>query len=165
MNVPKRILLLDTGNEWGGGTNSMIELLKRLDRTRFTVTACFYHNYRHGDSTLQEALAAIEIPLVILPTRRQPGWAKLAKELELKGWDYPKHLAGRAFAVVVHGDAAGVEAGQNGGGGHAGLHAGRGQTSCMMKPSAAPRPDGGRLWRSSHAISHECVWCPGANRL
>ncbi len=32
-----------------------------------------------------------------------------AKRLELKGWDYPKHLAGRAFSVVVHGDAAGVE--------------------------------------------------------
>ncbi len=33
----------------------------------------------------------------------------LAKELELKGWDYPKHLAGRAFAVATHGDAAGPE--------------------------------------------------------
>jgi multimeric flavodoxin WrbA len=32
-----------------------------------------------------------------------------AKELELKGWHYPRHLAGRAFAVVVHGDAAGAE--------------------------------------------------------
>jgi multimeric flavodoxin WrbA len=32
-----------------------------------------------------------------------------AKSLELAGWDYPRHLAGRAFAVVVHGDAAGVE--------------------------------------------------------
>jgi multimeric flavodoxin WrbA len=32
-----------------------------------------------------------------------------AKELELKGWDYPRHLAGRIFAVAVHGDAAGVE--------------------------------------------------------
>jgi multimeric flavodoxin WrbA len=32
-----------------------------------------------------------------------------AKELELKGWDYPNHLAGRAFAVVVHGDAEGAE--------------------------------------------------------
>ena len=81
MSDPKRILLLDTGNEWGGGTNSMIELLKRLDRTRFAVTACFYHNYGHGDSTLREALAAIDIPLLILPTRSQPWWAKLAKEL------------------------------------------------------------------------------------
>jgi multimeric flavodoxin WrbA len=33
----------------------------------------------------------------------------LAKQLELAGWDYPRHLAGRAFAVVVHGDAAGVD--------------------------------------------------------
>jgi multimeric flavodoxin WrbA len=32
-----------------------------------------------------------------------------AKALELAGWDYPKHLAGRAFAVVVHGDVCGVE--------------------------------------------------------
>jgi multimeric flavodoxin WrbA len=32
-----------------------------------------------------------------------------AKALELRGWHYPKHLAGRAFAVVVHGDAAGAE--------------------------------------------------------
>jgi multimeric flavodoxin WrbA len=34
---------------------------------------------------------------------------ELAKELELKGWPYPKHLAGRAFAVASHGDAAGPE--------------------------------------------------------
>jgi multimeric flavodoxin WrbA len=32
-----------------------------------------------------------------------------AKALELKGWSYPRHLAGRVFAVAVHGDAAGAE--------------------------------------------------------
>jgi multimeric flavodoxin WrbA len=32
-----------------------------------------------------------------------------AKQIELAGWHYPRHLAGRAFAVVVHGDAAGAE--------------------------------------------------------
>jgi multimeric flavodoxin WrbA len=32
-----------------------------------------------------------------------------AKALELKGWDYPKHLSGRAYGVVVHGDVAGIE--------------------------------------------------------
>jgi hypothetical protein len=32
-----------------------------------------------------------------------------AKALELSGWSYPKHLAGRAFAVVVHGDVEGVD--------------------------------------------------------
>jgi len=32
-----------------------------------------------------------------------------AKELEMQGWDYPRHLAGRVFSVIVHGDAAGTE--------------------------------------------------------
>ena len=32
-----------------------------------------------------------------------------AKEVELKGWHYPRHLAGRVFSKVVHGDAAGAE--------------------------------------------------------
>ena len=32
----------------------------------------------------------------------------LAKEIELKGWDYPKHLAGRVFSVIVHGDVEGA---------------------------------------------------------
>ena len=32
-----------------------------------------------------------------------------AKKLELNGWHYPRHLAGRVFSVVVHGDAAGAE--------------------------------------------------------
>jgi len=32
-----------------------------------------------------------------------------AKAIELAGWDYPKHLAGRAFGLVVHGDVAGIE--------------------------------------------------------
>ncbi len=32
-----------------------------------------------------------------------------AKAIEERGWHYPKHLAGRAYGVVVHGDVAGVE--------------------------------------------------------
>jgi multimeric flavodoxin WrbA len=32
-----------------------------------------------------------------------------AKALELQGWQYPRHLAGRLFALVVHGDTEGAE--------------------------------------------------------
>jgi hypothetical protein len=32
-----------------------------------------------------------------------------AKALELAGWPYPRHLAGRRFAIVVHGDTVGAE--------------------------------------------------------
>jgi len=35
--------------------------------------------------------------------------AKRAKEIELAGWDYPRHLAGRLFSVIVHGDVEGPE--------------------------------------------------------
>jgi multimeric flavodoxin WrbA len=43
------------------------------------------------------------------PTTTSGKNAKQAKELELKGWSYPKHLAGRAYGLVVHGDVAGIE--------------------------------------------------------
>jgi multimeric flavodoxin WrbA len=32
-----------------------------------------------------------------------------AKAIEIAGWDYPRHLRGRSYALVVHGDAAGAE--------------------------------------------------------
>ncbi len=78
----KKILLLDTGKEWGGGTNSMIELLKRIDRTRFSVTALFYVNYKKGaDSDLKTELANIDIPLEIIDAQRQSLFIKVAKEI------------------------------------------------------------------------------------
>ena len=43
------------------------------------------------------------------PTTTQGKKPELAKEIEEKGWDYPKHLAGRTYGVVVHGDVAGIE--------------------------------------------------------
>jgi multimeric flavodoxin WrbA len=43
------------------------------------------------------------------PTTTHGKKPEAAKALELKGWHYPRHLANRLFAVVVHGDAAGVE--------------------------------------------------------
>ncbi|HEX5012188.1 MAG TPA: flavodoxin family protein [Planctomycetota bacterium] len=42
------------------------------------------------------------------PTTTHGKDVKRAKALELRGWDYPRHLAGRLFSVVVHGDAAGA---------------------------------------------------------
>ncbi len=42
------------------------------------------------------------------PTRTHGKDAVAAKEIELRGWNYRKHLAGRLFAIVVHGDAEGV---------------------------------------------------------
>jgi len=43
------------------------------------------------------------------PTTTNGKDPKLAKQIELRGWAFPKHLAGRAFGVVCHGDSAGPE--------------------------------------------------------
>jgi multimeric flavodoxin WrbA len=43
------------------------------------------------------------------PTSTHGKNAKLAKQMELAGWEYPRHLKGRLFAVVVHGDTEGAE--------------------------------------------------------
>jgi multimeric flavodoxin WrbA len=43
------------------------------------------------------------------PTSTHGKDAQKAKEIELAGWDYPKHLAGRTYGLVVHGDVAGIE--------------------------------------------------------
>lgn len=78
----RKILLFDSGKEWGGGTNSMLELLKRIDRQRFDVTCCFYHNYlRAGEESIEQVLSTFGIPMILMPARRQPGWAKLLKEV------------------------------------------------------------------------------------
>ncbi|HEY3590315.1 MAG TPA: glycosyltransferase [Buttiauxella sp.] len=77
-----KILLLDNGKEWGGGTNSMLELLKRIDRQRFDVTCCFYYNYARGEGeTIEKVLNSIQIPVIFIPQRKQPGWAKIGKEV------------------------------------------------------------------------------------
>jgi multimeric flavodoxin WrbA len=43
------------------------------------------------------------------PTSTHGKDAALAKKIEMKGWHYPKHLSGRAYGLVVHGDVAGIE--------------------------------------------------------
>lgn len=43
------------------------------------------------------------------PTTTHGKDAATAKAIELAGWDYPRHLAGRLFSVVVHGDVEGAE--------------------------------------------------------
>ena len=43
------------------------------------------------------------------PTSTHGKDAARAKQIELDGWPYPKHLADRIYGVLVHGDVAGIE--------------------------------------------------------
>jgi multimeric flavodoxin WrbA len=42
------------------------------------------------------------------PTTTHGKMPEEAKELELKGWPYPRHLAGRVFSIISHGDTEGA---------------------------------------------------------
>ena len=97
----QKIVLLDNGREWGGGTNSMLELLKRIDREAFDVTCCFYHNYARGNGeTIESVLNAIAIPVIFLPQRKQPLWAKLAKEAARALLFFNRSLKKRAVEAI-----------------------------------------------------------------
>ncbi len=76
----KHVLILDTGHEWGGGTNSLLELVARLPKDRYRLRAVFYRDYRRGDGeTIGQALAArgVRFHNLVLP---RSGREKLARE-------------------------------------------------------------------------------------
>jgi len=80
--MKKKILILDTGKEWGGGTNSLLELLKRIDKNRYRFTLLFYSNYKKGtDSDIKTEAEKLGAEFLILEQRAQPVFAKTAKEL------------------------------------------------------------------------------------
>jgi len=79
--MKKNILILDTGKEWGGGTNSLIELLKRIDKINYSFTALFYYNYKKGaDSDIKTEIEKLGVKFLILEQRRQSFIIKLIKE-------------------------------------------------------------------------------------
>lgn len=59
----------------------MLELLKRINRDKFDITCCFYSDYSRAEGqTIGQVLNSIGIPLLVIPQRKQPAWAKLLKE-------------------------------------------------------------------------------------
>ena len=101
----KNILILDTGKEWGGGTNSLLELLKRIDKKNYKFTVLFYHNYRKPDeicasfnpslpplsegeiggfsgvSDIKTEIEKLGIDFILFKSTKQPIYAKILKEI------------------------------------------------------------------------------------
>ena len=78
----KNILILDTGKEWGGGTNSLLELLRRIDRKNYKFTAMYYHNFdKPGESDIKTETERLGIDFLLLDRPNQSVTAKILKEL------------------------------------------------------------------------------------
>ncbi len=91
--MKKKILILDTGKEWGGGTNSLLELLKRVDKNRYGFTLLFYNNYKKGaDSDIKTEIEKLGVEFLILEQRKQPVMVKTAKELSRLIFFFSKRL-------------------------------------------------------------------------
>jgi glycosyltransferase involved in cell wall biosynthesis len=75
-------VIVDTGKEWGGGTNSLLELLSRIDRTKYRFTCVFYDDYRQGREgpRISEVLARLGVSFVRLPRRPPSLPGRLLKE-------------------------------------------------------------------------------------
>jgi multimeric flavodoxin WrbA len=75
--------------------------------------------------------------------------AEEAKALE-KDWHYPKHLAGRAYGLVVHGDVAGIEGTRR-------SLADRLDWMCLIPASPTAQLDRYVGYYESYAESHETL--------
>jgi glycosyltransferase involved in cell wall biosynthesis len=93
----KKILVLDTGKEWGGGTNSLLELVKRVDKNRYSFSAIFLYNYGRNDGvTIGDTLSSLGVEFIYMPIRRQGLGIKSMKECSRAILFYSKTLKRRA---------------------------------------------------------------------
>lgn len=77
----KNILVLDTGKEWGGGTISLLELLKRINKKRYKFTVLFYHNYKKpGETDIKSEIEKLGIAFLLLNRPNQSIIVKILKE-------------------------------------------------------------------------------------
>ncbi|MBT9537517.1 MAG: glycosyltransferase family 4 protein [Nitrospirae bacterium] len=91
--MKKKILILDTGKEWGGGTNSLLELLKRIDKNKYHFTVLFYNNYKKGcESDVKTEIEKLGMEFLVLEQRAQPVMVKIAKELSRLTFFFSRRL-------------------------------------------------------------------------
>lgn len=80
--MPKKILVLDTGREWGGGTNSLLEFLRRSDSDKYQFIVLFYHNVTKSDKCdIRKEVKKLDMDFMTLKRRSQPATIKVLKEL------------------------------------------------------------------------------------
>jgi len=76
------VLILDTGKEWGGGTNSLLELLKRVDRKKYQFYVLFYINCKQDEeSDIKTEIEKFGIPFLLQTQEKQSLLIKVLKEL------------------------------------------------------------------------------------
>jgi glycosyltransferase involved in cell wall biosynthesis len=77
----KNILILDTGKEWGGGTNSLLALLHRIDKEDYKFSAVFYHNCKKtSESDIRSEMNKAGADFILIEQSARSLMEKVLKE-------------------------------------------------------------------------------------
>jgi len=76
----KKILFVDTGHEYGGGTKSFIYLLEGLEKyKKYQFSVFFENDYKVGEQNISEIINNLGVKFIKFIPKRQP--TKIIKEL------------------------------------------------------------------------------------
>ena len=76
----KKILFLDTGHEYGGGTKSFLYLLEGLEKyKKYQFSVFFENDYKVGEQNISEVINKLGVKFIKFRPKKQP--AKITKEL------------------------------------------------------------------------------------
>ena len=76
----KKILFVDTGHEYGGGTKSFLYLLEGLEKyKKYQFSVFFENDYKVGEQNISEIINNLGVNFIKFTPKRQP--AKIIKEL------------------------------------------------------------------------------------
>ncbi len=79
MSRARKILFVDTGNEFGGGIASLLMLVRGLDRARLAPLALFYSDFPAGPAPVSALFESLDTPFYVQEPRK-PGYYKPLKE-------------------------------------------------------------------------------------
>lgn len=103
--MAKRVLIVDSGKEWGGGTNSLLLLVQNAP-PHWSWQAAFYHNYQQQGKSIAQTLQALQVDFHQLPAPHLSVGFKWLRELRVASrawceWHGKWHSAGTQLANLV----------------------------------------------------------------
>lgn len=110
----KKILFIDTGHEYGGGTKSFLYLLEGLEKCKkYQFSVFFENNYNVGEQKISQIIESLGVKFIKFRPKTQPskiskellrifGKATLAKYLYKKDYKYAISLLKKEKPDIIH---------------------------------------------------------------
>jgi glycosyltransferase involved in cell wall biosynthesis len=97
--MQRHIVIFDSGKEWGGGTNSLLQLVQYADTTKFYFHVVFLFNYANENSTIGEAIRNDNVNFHLINTQKNK-YVKLIKELARVVFFFNKNILKEIIFLV-----------------------------------------------------------------